>query len=263
MRPEDRRKFILNTAKRFGFVSISEAAKELHVSIETVRRDINKLAAEALLKKERGGATPFKPPFRKDKSYLWRSRDNQQEKIAIGNEAANMIRGNTVVAFAPGTSIEAVASQISDVEGVTLVTNSLKIADILLRKTASGEIKGQVLFVGGVLDAVNYFTKGASATDEIDRFHFDLCFIACTALSEAGASLYDVEECFYARHLMQHSAHSVLIAEREKLGKVSTYIVSGLDGFDRIITDDGAAIPEEIHRALENTKTELTVVKQV
>ena len=151
MRPEDRQKYILDTAKKLGFVSISEAAKELHVSIETVRRDINKLAAEAHLKKERGGASPFKTPFRKDKSYLWRIRDNQQEKIAIGNEAANMIRDNTVVAFAPGASIEAMVSCISGVRGVTLVTNSLKVAEILLRKTAIGEIEGQVLFVGGVL----------------------------------------------------------------------------------------------------------------
>ena len=113
------------------------------------------------------------------------------------------------------------------------------------------------------MSAVFYFTKGTAATDEIDRFRFDLCFIACTALSEAGASLYDVEECFYARHLMQRSAHSVLIAEREKLGKASTYIVSGLGGFDRIITDDGAAIPEGILRALESAKTELTIVKQI
>lgn len=263
MRPEERQSYILETAKEFGFVSISKLAKALQVSRETVRRDINLLAAKAQLRKIRGGAEPLKVPFRKDKKYMWRIRSNHQEKIAIGAEAAKLIRDGTVVALAPGASVEALAACITGVRDVTLVTNSLKITEILLQKVKQKEIHGQVHFIGGIMDADNYFSKGTIATDEIDRYHFDLSFIACTAISEQGVSLYDVEECMFSRHLLNRSACSVLIAEREKIGKSSTYILAELSSFDRIITDNSAPIPESLLKALAEANTELNIAEHL
>lgn len=261
MRAEERQKFILETAKDLGFVSMSEAAKALNVSLETVRRDINKLAEKGQLKKARGGASPLKVMVRKDGDYLWRISNFHQEKIAIGAEAAGMIKDNMMVAFTPGASMEALVSSISNVKNVTFVTNSLKIAEILLHKIDLDEIQGRVLFIGGFMDGDCLSTKGTAATDEIDKCHFDIAFIACTALSEAGASLHDIELSFYSHHLMQRSTRSVLIAESDKVNKEANHLISELGDFDRIIIDNKIAPSEGIMKAIENSNTELVIVK--
>ena len=55
MRSKDREKYLLETARDVGFVSIRDAAEWADTSIETIRRDINKLAKEGKLVKVRGG----------------------------------------------------------------------------------------------------------------------------------------------------------------------------------------------------------------
>ena len=260
-RSEYRQKYILSIAKENGFVSISDAAKHLDVSIETVRRDINKLCESNALKKVRGGAAPIKLSIRKDADYTLRIRHNQQEKLTIGMEAAKLIRDGSVVALDCGVSIQSVAHCVSGVQNVTFVTNAIPTASILLDKLASGEISGHVIMIGGEMDAKNKFSKGTPATDLIDKYYFDISFISCTALSSKRVSLCSLDECSYSKHLIERSAVSVLIAESDKVGKNSVCSFAKTTDFDRIITDDKIQIPSEFEKELKGTKTELTIVK--
>lgn len=260
MRKEERRKYILRKAQSDGFVSIPNSAEYLGVSVETVRRDITALEKEGILKKTHGGATPIKTPIRKDADYTRRLSLNQQEKNAIGSEAASMIRSGMVVALDCGVSIQAAARSISGVENVTLVTNSLPIADILTVKAASGELKGRIIFIGGEMDIMNRFAVGAAPIRELEKYHFDLAIVSCTAFSTDGASAYTLDEAAYSSALIKNSSASVLIAESVKAGKNSVCTFAGLNDFKRIITDDSHKLSGELERFITNTQTELIVV---
>ena len=259
-RSKDRQKYILSVAKENGFVAISEAAKHLDVSIETVRRDITKLCSENVLKKVRGGASPIKLPIRKDADYLSRIRHNQHEKFTIGMEAARLIRDGSVVALDCGVSIQAIAHCVSGVQNVTFVTNSIPTASILLDKIATGEINGSVIMIGGEMDAKNKFSRGSSTTDLIDKYYFDISFISCTALSPKNVSLSGLDECSYSKHLIERSAMSVLIAESNKVGKNSVCSFAKISDFDKIIIDDKIQIPSDFEKEIQNTKAELIIV---
>lgn len=137
MRAEDRLEFILRTAVRDNFVSISETAAHLDVSIETIRRDINRLCRENRLKKVRSGACPVKPSIRRDADYMLRKSQNQQVKLAIGREAARMITDGKVVIFDCGVSIQQIAASVTGVQDVTFITNSVPTMSILLDKFSS------------------------------------------------------------------------------------------------------------------------------
>lgn len=260
-RSEERQKFILRVAKESGFVSISDIARRLDVSIETIRRDINKLCEGNQLKKVRGGASPTKLPIRKDTDYTLRIRHNQHEKLTIGMEAATLIRDGNVVALDCGVSVQSIAHCVSGLQNITFVTNSIPTASILLDKFATGEISGRVILIGGEMDVLNRFSKGASATDLIDKYYFDISFISCTALSIDEVSSYSLDECAYSKHLIERSALSVLIAESEKVGKNSVCGFAKLSDFDKIIVDDRIGMPPEFEKALEDSKTELVIVK--
>ena len=260
MRTEERQKHILNVAKSEGFVSISRTAERLNVSVETIRRDINRLCRENQLKKAHGGAVPAKAPIRKDADYLMRLHLNQQEKIAIGAEAAMMIREGSVVALDCGVSVQAMAKCISGVTNVTFVTNSIPTAAILLDKIDSGEVTGRVILIGGEIETHNRFSKGADVNRVLERYHFDLAFISCTALSADGASSYTLEECAYSAQMIAQSTTTVLLAESIKLGKNSVCSFAKLTDFERIITDSKNEVPIDIVKAIEASSTKLVII---
>ena len=262
MRSQDRERYLLETARDVGYVSMRDAADWADTSIETIRRDINKLAKEGKLVKVRGGAEPNKLTMRRDAEYTSRVHRHRDERQSIGREAAELVRDGSVVALDCGVSIQSVAQSLIGKNRLTVVTNSLPTATILVHLVDTGELRGRVIFVGGELNTENRFTKGSSVTEEIDKYYFDIAFISCTSLSEAGVSSYTLEECAYSKHLIERSACSVLIAESDKIGKSSLLEFAKLRDFDRIITDSKNKIPQNLEKYLSEHNIALTVAKK-
>lgn len=260
IRPEERQNYILEVAKEKGFASITDIAQNLDVSIETVRRDINKLCEDNIVKKVRGGAVPNKALCRKDVDFLLRVRSNQHAKLTIGMEAASLIRDGNVVALDAGASIQAIAQCISGVKNVTLITNSISTANILLDKFYKGEISGRIIFIGGEIDVKNRFSKGACATKAIMDYYFDISFVSCTAFSNDSVSSYNLDECSYSKQLIDCSSYPVLIAESDKFGKNSVCSFAKVKDFSKIITDNNHQIPDEFKKQCYDTNTELVIV---
>lgn len=259
MRRESRQEYILQTAQQNGFVAISAAAEHLQVSIETVRRDINVLCERNLLRKARGGATPVKLTIRKDSSYLLRMRQNHHKKIAIGTEAAKLIRNGDVVTMDGGATTTVLASCIYGIQDVTFVVNSLHIASILLEKIVNSEITGRVFIIGGELDPYTQTAADVLAATNIDKYHFDLAFISCSSLSANSVSNSSISGAL-VRHFMDNAAVRILVADSDKIGKSSVYEFAKPTEFDRIITDDAHPCPVDLLEALQSSDTELTIV---
>lgn len=257
---EIRQQYILTTANENGFASISECAHHLNVSIETIRRDINKLCAVHLLKKIHGGAAPVHS-IRKDSCYKVRFSQNRQEKNAVGMEAAALIRSGMIVALDCGASIQAIAHSVCDVQDVVFVTNSVPTASILLDKISVCEISGRVIMIGGELHTQNHFSKGAAAVDEVDKYYFDIAFISCTAVSTEAVFAYDPDEGNYSKHLIRHAAETVLIADSVKLNKNSTYAFAAVTDFNKVIIDDQRPVHMKFKKHFEKTATELIVAR--
>ncbi len=260
MNAEKRRQYLLDKVNESGFISISGEAQALGVSVETIRRDIDRMADNKQLLKVRGGATPARMMLRGDAEYVLRKQDNQQVKISIGRAAAAMITDGQVVFLDCGTSIQDIARSVSGVKNVTFVVNSVPVMSILLEKFTAGEIDGRAILIGGEMDVHNRFTKGAMAVEELERYSADIAFISCTAVSSQSVSGYTLDEGAYSSHLMQRAVKSVLVAESNKLGKTSLYAFARLGDFSCIITDDTHHIPENIKNSLAAANVNTVVV---
>lgn len=260
MRTAERQKYILSIAQQSGFVSIPNTAKELGVSVETIRRDINQLCQNQLLKKVYGGAAPIREPVKRDADFMRRFHLNQHSKITISNAGVALIRDNSVVILDGGATTLIMAECIQNVKNVTFVITSVRIADVLLEKLEQGTITGQVIFLGGTLSPGSRSCLATPATLEaLEEFHFDTCFLSCTAMSADSVS--NTTATVYAiRKMMQRSSRRVLLVGSEKLGTNSLYTFAKPTDFDHIITDDIHPFPADIRKVLENTTTELTIV---
>ncbi|MBQ3065999.1 MAG: DeoR/GlpR transcriptional regulator [Clostridia bacterium] len=260
MRTENRLQYLTEAAKKDGFVSISAAAEHLGVSIETIRRDINRLCAEKKLRKIRGGAVPLKLLMRSDARYEDRKRDSVQEKLLIGKAAASMIRSGMTVLFDSGVSIQSIAQCLHNIRDMTFITNSIPIASILLDKLSQQTVTGRLIFIGGRIHPENRCACDIIASEALERYSSDIAFVSCTALSADAVSSDDTDESRYSAQLLRRASMTVLIAESVKLGKNAVCTFAHPTDFNRIITADTHPIPDDLQKLLESSDTELCVV---
>ena len=258
MANEKRQAQILEIARKDGFLSIPATARQLDVSIETVRRDINALCQKGQLKKVRGGAAPVKAPAIQLSAYRGNSKKSNRIQQLVAQEAVKLIKDGSVVALDGGSM--AVASCVQNIHDVTFVVHSVPIARTLLSRLNDGAFTGRVIMIGGELRLRNECTYGITATDTTDRYHFDQLFLSCSALSAEGIYYPEIDAGCYTRHLIDRSSMRVLLADSDRLGKTAFYAFAKPQEMDRILVDDQFPFPVDLRDALECAHTQLSVI---
>src|ERR687886_2104580 len=100
----------------------------------TVRRDIEALARRGLVARVHGGATSVAVPSTQEPSFAHKSSLRTAQKAAIGRAAATLVEPGASVAVSGGTTTYAVARELSSLPNLTVVTNSLPVAELLHRE---------------------------------------------------------------------------------------------------------------------------------
>ncbi len=256
-----RQKMIESIALRDGEVIISRVAKELGVSIETIRRDINAMCEQNLLFKVHGGAVPAQVPV-SEASYRQRKKSNPAVKNRIGKAAANLIKNNDVVALSTGSTVEAVASHIKGVHNVCVLTNSLPVSQILSELQERDDYNGKTILFGGELHPTEHLTFGAATCEQIRNYFADIVFISAAALSEQGLMSTNTEEGNVTAELMSCASKVVLVIESKKIGKRSVYRFALPKKIHMIITDGDTPISEEMLRCFEENNINLQIIEK-
>lgn len=259
MKSIERQRFLLTRANKANFVSIPDSARELQVSVETIRRDINILCSQKKLKKVHGGAVPIQSTIRKDPAYNQRFQQNPKGREAVAAAAARLIKNGDVVTLDGGATTLLLAKHITGVENVTFVVDSLHIATTLADKLAAGEVTGNLIFLGGTVDLDNYTVSDSYALRNLEPFRFDIAFVSASSVSAWGVANSSLSGIF-VRKLMDHSSVSILVTDSDKLGGTSTYRFALPTDFAQIFVDDRLPAPQDLLDALEGTDTKLTVV---
>lgn len=255
-----RQKMIENIAVRDGEVIISKVARELGVSIETIRRDINALCTRNLLIKVHGGAVPAQAPI-SEAAYSQRKKTGNAVKNRIGAAAAELIKSNQVVAFSTGSTMEAVASHIKNVRNLTVLTNSLPIGQTLVDMGERGDFDGKVILFGGQLHPTERLTFGTAVTEQISKYFADIVFVSAAAICENGLMTTGTDEGNIARRLIECGSKVVLVIESKKIGKRSVYRYGDLENVHTIITDDEQEISKEMLEIFKAQNIDLQIIE--
>ena len=260
MNSVDRKNYIMKTALHDGIVSIPEIAAHFDVSVETIRRDVNSLCAEKKLTKVHGGAVPT--GFGASGGARVRGEAKKAEAVSgktVGECAAEMIENGNVVMFDVGEAAQAVARAVHGVRNVTFITNSVKIASILLDKYDAGDFTGSIILIGGELEAKGRFSCSPDAYDEVSKYSADKAFITASAVSAKGVASYNTRGSGYSAKIMEYSDTSILVTESEKFGKKSLAAFASLSSFSCVITDGEKPIPADIANAVTRSGAEIKV----
>ncbi|MFF9400076.1 DeoR/GlpR family DNA-binding transcription regulator [Streptomyces sp. NPDC014744] len=251
---EQRRALILDEVRRRGGVRVNELTRRLNVSDMTVRRDLDALARRGVIEKVHGGAVPVVEASTHEPGFEAKSVLEPTAKEDIARVAATMVVPGSAVALSGGTTTYALARRLVDVPDLTVVTNSVRVADVFHSAqhadAAGGGRPGAatVVLTGGVRTPSDSLV-GPVADQAIASLHFDVLFLGVHGISvEAGLSTPNLAEAETNRRFVQSARRVVVVADHTKWGTVGLSSFAALDQVDTFVTDAGlsAATREEI-----------------
>lgn len=239
---EQRRALILDEVRRRGGVRVNELTRKLGVSDMTVRRDLDALARQGVLEKVHGGAVPVVEASTHEPGFEAKSGLELNAKEDIARTAASLVAPGTAIALSGGTTTYALAQHLLDVPDLTVVTNSVRVADVFhSAQRTSGRRQGAatVVLTGGVRTPSDSLV-GPVADQAIGALHFDVLFLGVHGISaEAGLSTPNLAEAETNRRLVQSARRVIVVADHTKWGTVGLSSFAGLDQVDTLVTDAG------------------------
>jgi DeoR/GlpR family transcriptional regulator of sugar metabolism len=239
---EQRRTLILDEVRRRGGVRVNELTRKLGVSDMTVRRDLDALARQGVLEKVHGGAVPVVEASTHEPGFEAKSGLELTAKEDIARAAAELVAPGTAIALSGGTTTYALAHHLLDVPDLTVVTNSVRVADVFhSSQRALGRRQGAatVVLTGGVRTPSDSLV-GPVADQAIAALHFDMLFLGVHGISaEAGLSTPNLAEAETNRRLVQSARRVVVIADHTKWGTVGLSSFATLEQVDTLVTDSG------------------------
>ncbi|WP_344050103.1 DeoR/GlpR family DNA-binding transcription regulator [Streptomyces thermoalcalitolerans] len=232
----ERRQLILEMVRANGAVSLRELARVVQTSEVTVRRDVRALEAEGLLDRRHGGAV-LPGGFTREAGFPQKSHLATAEKTAIADLAAGLVEEGEAIVVGAGTTTQELARRLARVPGLTVVTNSLLVAQALAHAN-----RVEVVMTGGTLRGSNYALVGSGAEQSLHGLRVSKAFISGSGLTaERGLSTSNMLSASVDRALVQAAAEVVVLADHTKLGTDTMFQTVPTELITRLVTDDPPA----------------------
>jgi DeoR/GlpR family transcriptional regulator of sugar metabolism len=221
----------------------------------TVRRDLEVLHEHGLIEKVHGGATALSGLASFEPGFVAKSALQQAEKAAIAAAAAERVEPGMAIGISAGTTTYALAARVADVPGVTIVTNSIRVADILHR---SGRRDQTVILTGGTRTPSEALV-GAFAVSQLRSIHLDQVFMGVHGMdAKAGFTCPNLLEAETDRALIDAGRRLIVLADHTKWGMIGIASIGTLDQADVLISDQSLAL--EARSLLADVVGELVLV---
>ena len=231
-----RQKLIAEEVRREGAVRVSELTALLAVSEVTIRRDLDVLEAAGLIDKVHGGATSRGSLSAQEPGFEAKSHRQLREKDAIARAASELVQPGQAIALTAGTTTWRLAHHLTQVPDLTVVTNSIEVANVLHREAHAGLT---VVLTGGVRTPSDALV-GPVAVTAIRALHLDVLFMGVHGVTEsAGLTTPNLLEAEVDRALVAASEQVVVVADHTKWGVRGLSRIAGLDEVDVLVSDSG------------------------
>src|SRR3954453_1374408 len=249
---DQRRALIADEVRRRGAVRVSELTERLAVSDMTIRRDLDLLANAGVLEKVHGGATVLGLRSTDEPGFEAKSHRQLDEKEAIAQRAVSLVSPGQAIALTAGTTNWRLAHHLVQIPELTVVTNSIQVANVLHRE---GRTDLPVVLTGGVRTPSDALV-GPVAVTTIRSLHVDLLFMGVHGMSlEAGYTTPNLLEAETNQALVQASRRLVVVADNTKWGVRGLSRIAGLGDADSIVSDAG--LPQEARSAIAEQGVQL------
>lgn len=232
---EDRRDKASQELSEKGFMSLAELVQVLDVSESTIRRDLEVLEEQGVIRRTHGGAVYVQDSGGHRLAFSERETSARAEKRAIALAVAALIPPAQTVILNGGTTCYEVAKSVRG-RHLNVITNSVPIASLL-----STELETEVTLVGGYVYPRTGVALGATAEQQLEMLHATQLVMSCAGVTEQGAfnsnqMMVDVE-----RKMLSVAEEVILAVDHTKFGRRAVTKLCSLGELDVIVTDSGVS----------------------
>lgn len=255
----ERRRRILDIVNQKISISVDNLARYFPVSTITIRRDLDRLAEENLLKRVHGGATALSNIVTAPKAAEHLSNITE-EQMRIGNEASSRIADGDFVIIESGSTCLALVHHLTKKKKLKVVTVSPRLAMTLADISEKYGNDFEVLSSGGTLNAYKNFFIGPHARYLFENIKVNIAFVSVTAIDlKAGITADSTYEAEITRTILEKCAKKRIgLISSSKFEKTSFIKVSSAEIFDEIIT--GKDLKAEMLKAYSDAGIKVTMV---
>lgn len=228
----DRHQQIIEVLQQHKSVKTATLLEQFNVSTETVRRDLEFLESEGILRRVHGGAILSERSV--ELNFTIRETKNAEEKREIAERATAFVsEGQSIAMDVSTTNTEFARALKRKCKKLTVLTNSLPIAMELAEMP-----NYTLILVGGVMRNEELCTVGNLAEKFISQFRVDTFFMSMSGISlTEGLTDYGVGEVQIKQKMLEYAGKSIVLADSSKFDVVSLLKVCDFDRIEGIITD--------------------------
>jgi DeoR/GlpR family transcriptional regulator of sugar metabolism len=235
--------FILQELLSNGRVSAEDLSQQLQVNASTIRRDLEKLERQKLLRRIHGGAVPIDSlsysTYAEDLTFQENMGRYVEEKTRIATAALQLIQPGDTLALSPGTTTTHLARLLRryPIANLTVVTNAVNIAMEL-----TGVKSLTLTLIGGLLLPDFFALVGPMAELSLSQMYVAKAFVGVTGVSAIhGLTGPNQLEAITHRITIQRAQQVIVLADHTKLGKVALHAVAPLSTVHTLVTDNDAS----------------------
>lgn len=228
----ERRQKIMEKIRLDRKVYVSELAKSFKVTEETIRRDLEKLESQDLLRRSYGGAVIVESTS-DELSYTRRSTINSESKLAIAEKAANLIHDGDTIMMDSSTTCQALLQRLKGQRDITVITNSIRLMSDF---TNSGF---KMICTGGTMRESSCALTGSIACQTLSKYYVDFAFISCKSIDlKKGIMESNESESRVKSVMMQQARKTILLVDHSKFDKTAFVKCDDFEHIDTVVTDD-------------------------
>lgn len=247
-----RKAHIIDELERSGTIDVAKLATQFSVSKVTVRRDLNELVKEHIVRRTHGGAVLNEDYIAQQRDFPYRVRGVQHhdEKKRICKLATEFIQPNDVLFIDNSSTLQYLPRFLSPSMTLTILTNSIGLLSEASRLNCSSHT---YVCLGGIFNRGNHSTFGQLALMNAKDFFPAKALMSCASISSAGivtdSSILELEVKAF---MLRQSRECFLLADSSKFDVLDKIYLCHLSAFAHLLTDEKTDISQFSANALSS-----------
>lgn len=225
--------------QQHAFLSVAFLRDQLFFSEATIRRDLEQLEQQGLVRRIRGGAI-CNTGSSVETPVAVRKAQNNAAKKSIAREAAGLVRDNAVIFLDASTTVMELIPFLAPKTNLTIITNCLQTATSIAER-----LRCTLICTGGIYHANTASLVGAFAESCVTQKFADVFMFSVQSVDSRNGMTDQGEEVATLKAIMmKHAKSVVLLADDSKFGRTSFCKVASLSEVSTIVTNRSGVFDE-------------------
>jgi DeoR/GlpR family transcriptional regulator of sugar metabolism len=231
----ERQQKIINLISETGSVQVDELARVMDVSLMTIRRDLEKLRQDGRIDRCHGGAV-----IKREVPYIEKRNREIGEKQKIAEKCIEFIKKGNAVYLDAGTTTYEIAKLVKDIPTLTVITNDLEIAELLMHTNQN------LIICGGSVQKSTGSLVGALANQMMENMRMDIAFLGAMSIDdEYNVLTPTMDKAVLKRTICKNAREKYLVVDSSKFGRQALIKINHLSDYTGVVTNKKFSTEEE------------------